>query len=737
MTVTVFGIRHHGPGCARSLRMALGELRPDLVLVEGPPDADELIPGVAMAGMVPPVAILVWQHDDSARASFYPFARFSPEWQALTWALEHGVPARFCDLPCAIRFALDAEGATDERDGGETADPLAWLAHADGYSDSERWWNDRIEETASGTRLFAAINAAVAAVRDELQLPESRLTLLREATMRRMLREAEKAGFANIAFVCGAWHAPAVTGEAPSGDAALLKGLPKTKVRTTWTPWTNERLTRRSGYGAGVHFPGWYEHLFAGGDDLVSRWLVRAARVLRNEDLPASSASVIEATRLATTLASLRGRPVPGMPELDASIRAVFCSGETTWRSLLDRSLFVGDRLGELPPDVARLPLEEDVLATAKSLRLKQTAGPTPIELDLREDGGRARSTFLHRLLALRLPWGTKQDAGRTRGTFKEAWSLQWRPDFALAIVDAAAFGNSVETAAAHRLAHTARATAALAELVPLLETSLLADLPAATASLLDTVRERSASTGDVAALFDAIPALVRIARYGNVRDTDGAAVRTILVDLVVRAHVGLPAAATGIDDEAAAELSRRLREHHAALRLLADEPLLAGADAALGALLDRSDVHAQVRGAATRLLRDRGTMAQDDVARRLANELSPGAPPSQAAAWLDGLLAEAGHVLVHDPRLLQLLDDWVRQLTDEHFQNVLPIVRRTFGSFPGPERRGIAAALRSPRRAGAARPAGASLAIDAERAVPAIDAVARILGLRDGGAAP
>ena len=30
MGVTVFGIRHHGPGCARSLRRALDELRPDV-----------------------------------------------------------------------------------------------------------------------------------------------------------------------------------------------------------------------------------------------------------------------------------------------------------------------------------------------------------------------------------------------------------------------------------------------------------------------------------------------------------------------------------------------------------------------------------------------------------------------------------------------------------------------------------------------------------------------------------
>jgi hypothetical protein len=39
-TVHVLGIRHHGPGSARSLGAALAALAPDVVLIEGPPDAD-------------------------------------------------------------------------------------------------------------------------------------------------------------------------------------------------------------------------------------------------------------------------------------------------------------------------------------------------------------------------------------------------------------------------------------------------------------------------------------------------------------------------------------------------------------------------------------------------------------------------------------------------------------------------------------------------------------------------
>jgi hypothetical protein len=89
---TILGIRHHGPGCARSLRKSLETLQPDLLLIEGPAGGDALIPDAASTGMKPPVAMLFHQIDNPQVSSFYPFAEFSPEWQALLWASEKNTP---------------------------------------------------------------------------------------------------------------------------------------------------------------------------------------------------------------------------------------------------------------------------------------------------------------------------------------------------------------------------------------------------------------------------------------------------------------------------------------------------------------------------------------------------------------------------------------------------------------------------------------------------------------------
>ena len=117
--VRVFGVRHHGPGSSRALAAALEEYRPDCVLVEGPADADGLIGWTGSAEMVPPVALMAWQVDAPSRSVSWPFAVFSPEWQALRWAADHGAQARFMDMPSGVVLAHGAQET--ERGGAEPA----------------------------------------------------------------------------------------------------------------------------------------------------------------------------------------------------------------------------------------------------------------------------------------------------------------------------------------------------------------------------------------------------------------------------------------------------------------------------------------------------------------------------------------------------------------------------------------------------------------------------------------
>ena len=115
MKWTIFGIRHHGPGCACSLRAALTDLGPDVIAVEGPADAQEAVGLAGHADLKPPVAMLVYLPDEPAHAVYYPLAEFSPEWQAMQYGSQQGVPVRLIDLPQSVQFAL----AQQDKAGGD------------------------------------------------------------------------------------------------------------------------------------------------------------------------------------------------------------------------------------------------------------------------------------------------------------------------------------------------------------------------------------------------------------------------------------------------------------------------------------------------------------------------------------------------------------------------------------------------------------------------------------------
>ena len=711
----VLGIRHHGPGSARAVVAALEEHDPDVVLIEGPPEGDALVPWVGK-GLQPPVALLAYEVGDPARAAYWPFAVFSPEWQAMAWAVAHHREVRFIDLPAAMTLARPAEtelsdqgellGSDDaETEPGEPpadpgvpeasepdpvrGDPIAVLARTAGYDDPERWWDDVVEQRSEGdpfdaiTEAMGELRAAAPPARThEDQAEEAR----REAYMRQGLRAAMR-DHGRVAVVCGAWHAPVLSGKLPpvAHDTRLLRGLPKVKVAITWVPWTHSRLAFASGYGAGVTSPGWYQHLFTSRGDTIPRWFTSVAQVLRHHDLPVSSAHAIEATRLAETLATLRGRPLAGLEEVQEAALAVMCEGNRVALDFVTRDLVVGEELGTVPDEAPLVPLDADLRRQAKSARLTIAATAKEIVLDLRKDIDRAKSRLLHRLDVLGIRWGTPAYVSGS-GTFKEAWSIAWDPQLAVAIVVASVWGTTVESAAA---AYLIADPGNLADVTRRVEAALVAELGDALPPLLEALDTRAAHEADIAQLMTALPSLVRAQRYGTVRGTDTAMLGDVARAMLARVCAGLGAAVAGLAPEAAAELRTHLDAVTDVVPLLGED---ARAEwfAALAGLLGRADAPALLRGRIARTLLDAGALETEEAYGHLGRGLTHGQTVAERAAYAEGFLSGSALLLVHDRQVLSIVDSWVGGLGGEDFLEVLPVLRRAFGAYNSAERRAI-----------------------------------------------
>jgi len=691
VTVHLLGVRHHGPGSARAVVAALDEVRPDVVLVELPADATPALRWVGDGPdrLVPPVALLGHVVDEPRRAVFAPLAVFSPEWQAIAWANERGVPVQAIDLP--LTNTLAGPAAADESlfaDGAEPVDPLAALAAAAGESDPERWWEDVIEHRDGGVASFAAVADAMRSVRSG-SVPSPR-EARREAHMRRGIRAA-RAGGGTVAVVCGAWHVPALDLAAPgaptaSADTATLRGLAKAKVAVSWVPWTHPRLAAAGGYGAGVTSPGWYAHVFRHpGPDTIARFFVEAAHLLRSADLPASPDHLIAATRMADALAALRGRPRPGLAEvLDAADAVV------GGLPLVRRRLVVGEAIGSVPDGAPQVPLARDLERRRKSARLAFTDTAQVVELDLRTPNGRRRSHLLHQLAALGVAWGVLEEGRGSSGTFRETWRVCWQPEFSVRLVESAGYGVTVERAATARLTERARQATGIVAVAAALDQALLADLADAVAPIVATLEHRAATDPDVAQLMAALGPLAGAQRYGDVRGTSRDALRQVFDGLVVRVLAGLVPACAGLDDEAAAAMAERVSDTQHALALVDHPAHRAAFPRVLAQLAARATTPGtgMIAGRATRVLHDGAHWSAAQVGQRLGQALSGGTPPAVGAAFVEGFVAGSGTVLVHDAGLRGIVDTWLASLAPDAFESTVPLLRRTFGAFEPAERR-------------------------------------------------
>jgi hypothetical protein len=651
--------------------------------------------------MVTPVALLTYAEDDPARATFFPFADYSPEYQAARWAVRHGIAPRFIDLPASDRLdkggsEIKDETAASAEEDPVSRDPIGALANAAGYDDGESWWSDVIEENPASGPVFAAVADAMTALRAESgSLPAREAA--REAHMRIEIAKTVKECDGPIAVVCGAWHVPALSERRNlAADRELLKGRPKVKIKATWAPWTAPRLARASGYGAGVVAPGWCAHLWetSNSADRGAVWLAKVARVLRERGHFVSTASLIDAQRLGTALAALRNRPAPGFEELREAAIACLCNGERAAWDDVAAELLIGSGVGSIPAATPLAPLLEDLQRQQKATRLKPEALERALTLDLRSDSGLLRSTLLHRLNALDVPWGRLMDAGRSRGTFRENWQLRWEPEFAVRLVEHLVYGSTIAEAAGGRMIDAIGSEVELGALATLVRTAMIADLGPATEYGIAALEKKAALTSDCLTLLSALPPMADILRYGEARAGTAEHLRTLMPRIVVQAALALPYAARNLD-EAAAKLRNAILAADGAVQLaqLEADVVTSWRDA-LRALLRDGQASRLVSGTAARLLYEVELLTADDVADLLSRMLSPGTPVAEAAGFFAGFFEGAGQRLIHDAQLRTAVDSWLMTLEAEAFTGNLPLFRRVFSGLDRSERRRLMDAL-------------------------------------------
>ncbi len=733
----VFGVRHLSPAAAFHLQTVLDTLKPTAVLVEGPADATPQLQHLIHKDTRPPVAILAYTLQRPVRSILYPLAAYSPEWAALTWGLRNKVETRFIDLPAAVFLDLH-HAATEEHpdeplkddqapgqgqgpppDSADQPrlasehtvaylnDPWTAIAQLSGDPDHETWWERHFEHTTDPISYIHQIHEFGRGLRSLRELKADDENLVREAYMRRCIREVLGKGHKpdKVLVVCGAFHSTALREDLPAMTDRELKALPSAKCSLTLMPYSYKRLSSQSGYGAGNHAPMYYQDLYderkvGHPDRLVPHFLTRLVHHLRKGGHIRSAAEVIEAVRLSHSLATLADSPAPCLRDIRDAATCLLGRGEFEVIREAITDLEIGSKVGKLPKGVARTAIQDDFYLRMDELNLDkyQTDKAQELVLDLREDRfvksmeaafrDRNRSTFLHRLVTLGVSFGEKQKGRQDQATWKEIWVLRWTPDSEIQLIENSLLADTVEVAAAVHLSERLGASTQIDEAAAIVKEAVVCEL----ADSLEDARRRLQAMAVEASSFvnlaHAVEELAEVISFGSVRKFDPEPLKPLLSQLFLRATFAVRDACLCDDATAREQMQPAIVKLH---EVAGTSPDLVDAvrwNRELDAIAANDALNAYLSGFVMSMILNR--VDEEQLAREVSRRLSPGIPPDVGANWFEGLVQYNRQALFLRMALWRQLDSYLVSLDDDEFRKALVPLRRAFGSFSKAEVRRV-----------------------------------------------
>ncbi|WP_217595036.1 DUF5682 family protein [Cohnella sp. GbtcB17] len=742
-----FGIRHLSPAGSYHLLALLDEVRPTAVLIEGPSDAGALASQLVARGVVPPVALLAYTAQLPVRTLLYPFAEYSPEYQALRWAARNGSEAEWIDLPTDVSLALNAlrqdrsteadlpnksddgvpastedtfEGLPGETNTGELQrDFYARIAELAGEPDFESYWERHFEHRLghgayrqSISRFSEEMRAWTAGEERRRAPHEAAYNEIREAFMRRKIRETLEGGHdpGRIVVLTGAYHTSALNASLPAMTDEELALLPRVPTKMTLMPYSYYKLSSHSGYGAGNAAPAYFELMWQCMrqrelDRLPALYLSSVAARLREAGTYRSTASVIEGVRLAGALSAMHDGEHPTWKDLRDAATILFGHGELSVVAEALARTDIGTAIGSLPEGVSQTPIQDDLnreLARLKLGKYKSLVA-ADLALDLRENRSVKsadsafldlnRSVLLHRLALLGIRFARKQHRRQTDATWAEHWVLQWSPEAEIEIVEATIKGETVELAAAYAIHEQLLACDNMADAARLIRQAGECGLPQVAGQAVAALQRLAVDAGSFAQIAQTQRELSVLMQYGSVRRIDTAPLLPILRQLFLRGCLMLLEAA-GCNDDAATEMMSAMSAMNAVAQehdTEVDEPLWLEQ---LKALAVRDDRNPRLSGYAFSILLERNEAGEETFSSEVARRLSPGMEVDLGAGWFEGLAMRNRYALLSRDYLWRHLDEYIGGLEPEPFKRSLVYLRRAFGAFEPREKAAIAELL-------------------------------------------
>lgn len=478
--VIYYPVRHHSPACSFHLKNVMEIYNPDLVLIEGASDADSLIPYLASDETIPPVCIyysyddkkgLVNENKEKYRA-YYPFLEYSPEFLAIKQAYENKTDVHFIDIPYSsmlvngqnkkLKFDFGQDDYENEYNYTQT------IAENCGCRSFSEFWESRFETSVmyKNTKEFVKSVTALGFYMRNCGHKDEQEIIINAQREKYMHDNIEKyrESYNKILVVAGAYHIAGLI--SPETKLKKLKNPDLSAKSLYLMPYTFMEMDSKSGYGAGIPFPAFYQKIwekltdkkydkFNAYDNTVLEYIVKTARYTRTKQ-PVSVPDEINAFSMAKSLAMLRDKSSAGVYELIDGVRSTFVKGDINTETVFELDFLfrqlTGTATGKISSDIDIIPpVVQDFHRLCRKFRIKtNTIAYQDIILEtVKKQAHYEKSCFLHKMKFLntefcRMISGADLVNGRDRNLIREQWRCRYGSNVETALTDLSVYGDTV-----------------------------------------------------------------------------------------------------------------------------------------------------------------------------------------------------------------------------------------------------------------------------------------------------
>lgn len=723
--IIFFPVRHHSPACSFHLIKTIEEYMPEIILIEGPIDGNNVKEFLEDENSKPPFAIYYSYSDKKGFISqekekykcYYPFLSYSPELIALKEGKSRGIKTEFIDLPYSeiLINSIEGKGLLKSQDKLNYNDDYLFskseffkrLCEKENCRNFNELWEKLFEINGIYVSKEEFIKSMLSyCYLTRLNTSEEELIeegcIEREKFMATKIQEACKIQ-KKILVVTGGFHTYGILNLLDKDNKLKLHKFNKDDNNVYVMPYSMEATDQLNGYASGMPFPNFYEKVWSEinnrntkvYENSTLKFIVRTGKAVRKNEGCLSTFDEICAFNMCQGLAQIRDKKECGAYELIDGITSSFIKGDLSISTeeplkLLYKEM-TGSKIGVLCSNADVPPLVQDFRALSQKYKFKiKTTSQQEIALDIfSSNRHREISETFHRMSYLNTNFckmikGPNILLRKNMNLVREIWTYKWDTGVDSCLIDNSVFGGTVKEAALSILKKDIENNSKNSgEVARKLVQAFCMGLSGAINDTLDLLNNAISEDGSFYSLIDCIKQLnylYNIRELYNMTDVKG--IKNIIFSCYSKVSILIPELYSTSKDDSIKTVNGLKEIFNVVLNseLNLDKDIL---KESLKSLLRLKQGNAGVEGATIGILYGLNEFKVENISKNIEGYiLGTKEKVLETPNFLNGLFSTAKDVLFIDLSILMSIDKIVKAISNEEFIKVVPELRLAFSYF-------------------------------------------------------